>query len=146
MYGSWYMEHDWENFFVILDYFLPFYPTNNPKNRNFEKMKNPPGDIIILHKCTKNNDHILYCSWDMAVTDVICFSFWAILLPFYLPPPSHSLTAQKIKIFQKMKKTSGDIIILHMCTKNYDQIMHISWNMVYDERMEKVTYRSWCPI
>ena len=52
MYSSWYMEHDWENFFVILDYFLPFYPTNNPKNRNFEKMKKPPGDIIILHKCT----------------------------------------------------------------------------------------------
>ena len=52
MYGSWYMEHDWENFFVILDYFLPFYPTNNPKNWNFEKMKKPPGDIIILHKCT----------------------------------------------------------------------------------------------
>ena len=24
-------------FFVILDHFLPFYPTNNPKNQNFQK-------------------------------------------------------------------------------------------------------------
>ena len=29
----------WQIFFVILDWFLPFYPPNNPKNQNFEKMK-----------------------------------------------------------------------------------------------------------
>ena len=33
-------------FFVILGYFLPFYPTNNPENQNFEKKKKAPGDII----------------------------------------------------------------------------------------------------
>ena len=86
MYGSWYMEHDWENFFVILDYFLPFYPTNNPKNRNFEKMKKPPGDIIILHKCTKNNDHILYCSWDMARDRCNLFFFLGYFVAL-IPPP-----------------------------------------------------------
>ena len=42
-------------FFVLL---LP----NNPENQNFERMKKTPGDIIILHKCTKNHDHGLYCS------------------------------------------------------------------------------------
>ena len=47
-------------FFVILSHSLPFYPTSNPKNENFEKMKKKPGDIIILHKCTKNHDHMLY--------------------------------------------------------------------------------------
>ena len=26
-------------FFVIFGHFLPFYPTNNPKTQNFEKMK-----------------------------------------------------------------------------------------------------------
>ena len=26
-----------------------------------------------------------------------------------------------------MKKTRGDIIILHMCTKNYDQMMYIQF-------------------
>ena len=31
-----------------------------------------------------------------------------------------------------MKKTTGDIIILHMCTKNNDHMMYGSWNMVCD--------------
>ena len=46
--------------FAILDHFLPFYPYKIPKNQNFEKMKKNPGDIIILHKCTKNHDHMLH--------------------------------------------------------------------------------------
>ena len=41
------------------------------------------------------------------------FSFGAILCPFT------PLKTQKIKR-KKKEKTSGDIIILHMCTKNYD--------------------------
>ena len=36
-----------------------------------EKIEKKPGDIIILHKCTKNHDHILYCSEIWCVTDVI---------------------------------------------------------------------------
>ena len=32
MYGSWDMKCDWQNFFVSLGHFLPFYPTNNPEN------------------------------------------------------------------------------------------------------------------
>ena len=27
-----------------------------------KKIKKPPGDIIILHKCTKNYGYMLYCS------------------------------------------------------------------------------------
>ena len=45
--------------------FFPFLPSNSPKKENFKNMKKEkktPGDII-LHKCTKNDDHImLYCS------------------------------------------------------------------------------------
>ena len=49
-------------------------------------------------------------------------------LPFYPPPPvlAQFLTAQKIRIFLKNAKTPGDLIILHMCTKTYDQIMYSS--------------------
>ena len=67
-YDVWFLRYGVQQteFFVILDHFLPFYPPNNPKNQNFEKMKKTPGDIIILHKCTKNHDHMLHCSWDMA--------------------------------------------------------------------------------
>ena len=49
-------------FFVILGHFLPFHPTNNSKSQNFEKMKELPGDINILYKCNKNQDHMLNCS------------------------------------------------------------------------------------
>ena len=62
IYGFSDMECNRQNFFVILDHFLPFYPPNNPKNQNFEKMKKPPGDIIILHRCTINDNHMMYGS------------------------------------------------------------------------------------
>ena len=87
--------------------FLPFYPTNNPKNPNFEKLKKMPGDIITLHNCTNNHDHKLYHSsiWCMDnVTVIFHFGIFFALLT--------TLTAQKIKI-KKKKKMLGYIIILH---------------------------------
>ena len=88
--------HIWsatDKIFVILDNFLPFNPPNNPKNQNFEKLKKAPGDTIILNKCTKNHEHMLYCSLDMAHKGFnYYFSFWAIFYTFT------SLTVQKIKI------------------------------------------------
>ena len=35
-----------------------------------------------------------------------------------------------------MKKAPGDIIILHMCIKSYDQMMYSSWEMVRDGRTD----------
>ena len=96
-------------------------------------MKKFAGDINILHMCTKNHDHMLYCSWDMARDRCNCyFSFWAI---FCLFTP---LTAQKTKFLKKWKKKKmpGDIIILRMCTKNYDQ-MFGSWDMVHERQMDR---------
>ena len=68
---------------------------------------------------------MLYCSWDIACGGCNYFSFWAIFCPF-IP-----LTARKIKILKKMKKT-GDTIIFHKCTKNYDQMLYCSWDMAHD--------------
>ena len=86
-----------------------------------------PGDIIILRKCTKNNDHMPYCSWHMAPDSCNCyFSFWAI---FCLLTP---ITARKMKISKKWKKMPRDIIILHKCTKNHDHKLYCSWDMVCD--------------
>ena len=88
------------NYFSFCSIFCPFTLLTAQKNQNFKKMKKTHGDIIILHKCTKNHDHMLYCSWDMACDRCNCyFSFWAIFCPFT------PLTAQKIKIFKKWKKT-----------------------------------------
>ena len=36
--------------------FFALLPPNSPKNQNFTKMKKTPGDIIILHICTKHYD------------------------------------------------------------------------------------------
>ena len=56
------------SFWAILCPFTPSPPPppsrNSPKNKNFKKMKKEkktPADII-LHKSTKNHDHMLYCS------------------------------------------------------------------------------------
>ena len=81
-------------------HFGPFFallplPPNDPQCQNFEKMKKTPGDAIILHKCTKNYDHMVYCFWDMTCDRCNYFSFWAIFCPF---------TARKIKIWKKWKK------------------------------------------
>ena len=57
------MECDRQNFFVILDCFLPFYPPPmDPENQNFQKMKKTPEDIIILRKCNMNGNHIMHGS------------------------------------------------------------------------------------
>ena len=52
-----------------------------------------------------------------------------------------------------MKKIPGDIIILHMYIKSYDQMVYGSWEMMCkgrmdrrtDVRTEKVTYRGMYP-
>ena len=87
---------------VIIFHFGPFFALllpKQPEKSKFWENEKTPGDIIILHKCTKNYDQIMYGSWDM-VRDRCnrYFSFWAIFCP--LTP----LTAQKIKILKKWKK------------------------------------------
>ena len=51
-------------------------------------------------------------------------------LRFYSP------NSPKNQNFEKMKKTPGDIITLHMCTKKYDQMMYGSWDMLRDGRTD----------
>ena len=97
----------WTDFFVILDQFLLFYPTNNLKSESFLKMEKTRGDIIISKKCT-SHDHMLSCSWDMALDKCNCyFSFWAIFCSYILP------TAQKIKILINYKNFQ-EISSFHM--------------------------------
>ena len=80
MYGSWDMEHDRKNF-GHLGTFLPFYPPNNLKNQNFEKMKKLAGDII-LHRCNINDNHMMYGSWDTKRDRHNFLSFWTSFCPF----------------------------------------------------------------
>ena len=92
-YDFTYVYHKWQLWCVkdiIFCQFGPFFallPTNNLKNQNFEKLKKRPRDIIILHKCTKNHDHMLYCFWDMARDGCNLFFILGYFLPFYHPTP-----------------------------------------------------------
>ena len=80
------------------------------------------GNIIILHMCTINDNHMIYGSWDMERHRQNLLSFWTVFCPFT------PLTTRRIKILKKMRKTPGDIIILHKWNKNYDHILHCSWD------------------
>ena len=71
--------------FVILDHFLLFHAPKNPKNENFQKMKNTPEDIIILPKI------MLICYTVLEIccmTDVILIFYFGLifaLLPCQQP-------------------------------------------------------------
>ena len=103
MYSSWDIKRD-RQFFLILDYFLPFHlpaaRPNNPKNQNFENIKKSPGDIILhmsaINKNQKSND-VWFLRYRAQQTDFV--SFWTNFYPF--TPP---LTTQGIKILKKWKK------------------------------------------
>ena len=115
--------------FFILGYFLPFFAFTfkSSKKQNFKKMKKQtkiknkikqqqqqqPGDIV-LHKCMKNHDHMLYCSWDIwYMTDGIFHS----RLFFALLPPPPSLTALKKKISKKEP------------WRYHDHMLYCSWDI-----------------
>ena len=51
------MENDRQNFFVILPHYQP---DESILKKIQKKKKKMPGDIIILHMCTKNYDHMMY--------------------------------------------------------------------------------------
>ena len=94
LYCSWDMECDGCNSYLwFWAIFCTFTPITAQKIKISKINKTTPGDIIILHKCTKNHDYMLYCSLDMACDRCKCyFSFSAIFKPF-IP-----LAAWKMKI------------------------------------------------
>ena len=105
MYDSWDMEHDRQNLFSFWTIFCPFTPPltpYNPENQNFEKIKKTPGDIIILHKCNINDNHIWYMVPEIW-SKVHQMKFLSSLATF-----CHftALTAWKIRISKKMKTKS----------------------------------------
>ena len=60
---------------------------------------------------TTNDNHMMYGSWDMVFNRQNLSSFWTILCPF----------TEKSKFW---KKKPGDIITLHLCTRNDKHMMY----------------------
>ena len=113
-YDVWFLRYEvWQmEFFNILDYFLLFHCPNNPENQNFEKMRKTSGNIIILHKCVKNDNHMMHSCWDMKCNRQNYLSFWASYCPF---TPTNNPKNQNI--YKNENKTPGDVIILHKSAK-----------------------------
>ena len=108
MYSSWYIERDRHNFLSFWAIFCPFTPLATQKIKIL-KWKKRRGDVIILQESTKNYDHILYCSRDMARDGCsFYFSFWATFCLFTL------LTARKIKIIKRWKQRL-EILSFYTC-------------------------------
>ena len=121
------MVYDGCNYFAFWAIFCPFTPLTARKINILKKWRKAPGDIIVLHKCTKNYDQMMYSSWDMVHDDdgdwCNCyFSFWAIFCPFT------PLTTQKIKVLKKWKKNPIILSFFDICAP---KIM-IRWCMVPD--------------
>ena len=110
-----------------MDHFVPFYHhPYNQENQNFEKMRNSPGDIIILHKCTINDNHIR--SWDMehARQNFCHFGLLFGCLP---------LTTLEIKILKKWNNYL-EILLFYTCvgTINGNHMMYCSRDMKCDRQ------------
>ena len=78
-----------------------------------------PGDIIILHRCTINDNHMIYGSWDTERDRQNFLSFWVVIFCLFIPPPNEP----KNQSFEKMKTNPVDIIILHKSPKNRDHML-----------------------
>ena len=122
------MAHDgWNCCFSFRAIFCPF-TTQTAQNMIIsKKWKQMPGDIIILHMSTINQDHMLYGSWDVKCKGKSFMSFCT----FLLFDPSNNPKNQNS---EKIKTTSGDIIILHLCTTNDNHIMYGSWDIKHDKQ------------
>ena len=126
-YSSWDMECDRHNFLSFWATFLHFWPTNNPENQNFEKMKHASGDIIILHLCTKNQNHMyFFCHFGL---------FFALSSHYW---------HRKLKCGKNVKKL--EILPIYTCTKNEDHMINGSWNIRADGLSFLPFWAIFCPV
>ena len=99
--------------------FLPFYPSDSPKNENFKKVKkrleisfyiSVPKIMIMCYTVPE--------IWHMThVIVIFLIGLFFVLLTPPPPPPPPPPNSPKNHNFKIMKKTPGDIIILHMYHK-----------------------------
>ena len=125
LYCSWDMCVTDVIVIFLLDYFLPFTPLTARKMKISKKWKNPWRCHHFKQVYQKLWSYGIHY-WDTVHDRYNCyFLFWAIFFPFT------PLTWPKNKDFEKMKKTSGDII-LQNCIKNHDHMLYCSWDMACD--------------
>ena len=81
------------------------------------------GDITILCMYTKSQN-----IWG-AVPEIQSKTIFCHSGQFF---PLYPFNNPQNQIVEKMKEASGEVIILHMCTKNQGYVMYASWDMECD--------------
>ena len=120
-YSSWDTKWD-RNIFVILGHFCLFTLIMISKIKILKKWKKMPGDIILLHMYTINEDHMMCDILNIRCSRQNFLSFGIIFCSF--TPPNNPENPH----FEKLKKTFGDIINLLMSTINDN---HDVWPLRY---------------
>ena len=105
-------------------------------------MKKFAGDIIILHMCTKNHNHMMYGSWDTVWDRQNFLSYWAIFCPFTSLPQWSRIS----KFWRKWKKCLEILsFYTYMCTINEDHMIHGSWNIRSNRQKFSTFWVIFCP-
>ena len=136
IYGSWNVRCNGQKFLSFWVLFLLFQPPENPKNQNFKiEKKHLEISFYIFAPYLRIIWYMAPQTWSMTDRIVILNHF----LPFY---PPNSLKNQN---FEKLKKMPRDIIILHMCTLNDNNMMYGSWDMECDRQNFMSFWTIFCP-
>ena len=125
VYHKWrsymFLKHKvWQTNFYHFRPFFALSPLTTQKIKTL-KLKKTLGDIIILHICTINDNHMIYGSWDTE-----CDRQFFVILDCFLP--FYPLMDPENQIFEKIKKIPENIIILQMCNINENHMMYGSWD------------------
>ena len=121
MYGSWDTSVTNKIFCHFGLIFLPLLPFQQPGKSKFWKNEKKAGYTTLLHKCTVNDDHMMYGSLDMVFDRQNFSSFWVI---FCLFTP---LLTQNIKILKNVKNIWKYYYFTHDYLKwqSYDDWTHM---------------------
>ena len=134
----------WSTTDIIFGHSGPFFalfPSMDPANQNFQKMQKTSEDIIIL----QTQMAVIWCMvpqiWSMWRTEF--FVIFDGFFPFYTP------NNPKNQNIEKLKKKTGDIIILQVYHKwqSYDVsgLMYGSWDMKRDRHNFLSFWTIFCP-
>ena len=124
LYDVWFLRYkaSQRELLVILGQFFIFDSPNNLKNEKCEKMKKSHGNIIIIHLCNINYNHI-YDVWFLRY-GVGCTELFVILGHF---SPSAPLKTYKIKTLIEWKKKDLEISSEFFCQFGLVYALYQNW-------------------
>ena len=116
-----------QNFFSFWTVFFPFNPLRAQKIKILKNWKRHM-EILSFYTCIINDNHMIYCSWDMEHDRQNILSFWTVFCPFNNIKhkrfwKNEKSTRRYYHFTQIYKKSWSN---LHKCTKNHDHIYTVS--------------------